>query len=101
MSEQENVRQLQLEHLKVQRQVSISFDGGAIRSGESFYTVHATTVNRKVMLLDGQDGTNESHTGAWIADLVLRVRFYLFSECLECLLTARLLRTWPKLGRNA
>jgi len=37
MSEQERVRQLQLNHLKTQRHISISFDGGALRSGESLY----------------------------------------------------------------
>ena len=76
MSEQERVRQLQLQHLKTQRHISISFDGGALRSGESFYTVHATTVARDVMLLEGQDGTSEAHTGVWIAELVLQVSHY-------------------------
>ncbi len=80
MSEQERVRQLQLEHLKAQRHISISFDGGALRSGESLYTVHATTVARDVMLLEGQDGTRESHTGVWIAGLVLQVSHHLFSN---------------------
>jgi len=79
MSEQERVRQLQLDHLKAQHHISISFDGGALRSGESLYTVHATTVARDVMLLEGQDGTRESHTGVWIAELVLRVSCHLFS----------------------
>ncbi|KIM38034.1 hypothetical protein M413DRAFT_76363 [Hebeloma cylindrosporum] len=72
MSEQERVRKLQLDHLRTQRHVSISFDGGALRNGESLYTVHATTVARDVMLLEGQDGTRESHTGVWIAELVMR-----------------------------
>ena len=76
MSEQERVRQLQIEHLKAQRHISISFDGGALRSGESLYTVHATTVARDVMLLEGQDGTRESHTGVWIAELVQRVSHF-------------------------
>lgn len=32
------------------------------------------------MLLEGQECTNVSHTGAWIAELVLRVRnFYHYS----------------------
>lgn len=80
MSEQERVRQLQVKHLKTQRHVSISFDGGALRSGESLYTVHATTIARDVMLLEGQDGTRASHTGVWISELVLRVSGYLFSK---------------------
>jgi hypothetical protein len=92
MSEQERVRQLQLEHLKAQRHISISFDGGALRSGESFYTVHATTVARDVMLLEGQDGTTESHTGVWISDLVLRVSLYLSSIPMIFFLIVGLLR---------
>lgn len=77
MTEQERVRELQIKHLKTQRHISISFDGGALRSGESLYTVHATTVARDVMLLEGQDGTRESHTGVWISELVLRVSYYI------------------------
>ena len=51
MSEQEHVHQLQLEHLKTQRHISISFDGGSLRSGKSFYTVHATTVAQDMISL--------------------------------------------------
>ncbi|KAG5633328.1 hypothetical protein H0H81_008678, partial [Sphagnurus paluster] len=72
MSEQENVRRKQIEFLHTCRNISISFDGGALRGGDSFYTVHATTPDDKVFLLEGQDGTGESHTGAWIADLIRR-----------------------------
>ena len=32
------------------------------------------------MLLEGQDGTRDSHTGVWIAELVLRVSRCLFSN---------------------
>ena len=53
-----------------------------MRSGESFYTVHATTVAQDMMLLEGQDGTSKSHIDVWISDLVLRVSRYpsLFSD---------------------
>ncbi|CAA7268960.1 unnamed protein product [Cyclocybe aegerita] len=40
----------------------LSFDGGLIRSGDSLYTVHATTEERRVMLIEGQECTNISHT---------------------------------------
>ena len=80
MSKQERVHQLQIKHLKAQQHISISFDGGALRSGESLYTVHATMVARDIMLLEGQDGTCDSHTGVWIAELVLRVSHCLFSN---------------------
>ena len=72
-SEQEFVREEQIAYLKTQKRLSISFDGGALRSGDSLYTVHATTEERKVILLEGQECTLVSHTGQWIAELVMRV----------------------------
>jgi len=78
MSEQECVCQLQIEYLKAQWHISISFDGGTLRSGKSLYMIHATTVTRDMMLLEGQDGTCESHTGIWIEELVLWVSYYPF-----------------------
>jgi len=72
-SEQENVRELQIIELKKHWHLSVSFDGGSIRLGESLYTVHATTPTHKVFLLEGQEGTAESHTGEWIANVVFRV----------------------------
>lgn len=77
MSEQERVRALQFEALRSERHITCSFDGGEIRSGEAFYTVHATTMKQKVILLDGREGTLESHTGEWIASYVLEVRSHL------------------------
>ncbi|KAJ3510647.1 hypothetical protein NLJ89_g4557 [Agrocybe chaxingu] len=73
MSEQEYVQKKQIELLKTKRNLSLSFDGGSIRSGESLYTVHITMEERCVMLIEGQECTNISHTGQWIADLVLSV----------------------------
>lgn len=75
--EQEFVRAEQITYLKTQKRLSISFDGGALRSGDSLYTVHATTEQRKVILLEGQECTLVSHTGQWIAELVMRVRLNL------------------------
>jgi len=77
MSEQEHVRKSQIAILETKNRLSLSFDGGSIRSGESLYTVHATTAEeRRAMLLEGQECTSVSHTGAWIAELVLRVRYH-------------------------
>ena len=85
MSEQEHVRGRQLAILKMKDRLSLSFDGGSIRSGEALYTVHATTPDkRRVMLLEGQECTNVSHTGAWIAELVLRVRKSTVGLCHAC-----------------
>lgn len=78
MSEQENVRELQVIELKTQHRLSLSLDGGALRSSEPVYTVHATTPARKVMLLEGQECGDVSHTGEWIADLVYRVQLFFY-----------------------
>ena len=72
-SEQENDRALQIDELEKHRHLSVSFDGDSIRSGESLCTLHATTPTHKVSVLEGQEGTAESHTGEWIANLVFRV----------------------------
>ncbi|RXW11937.1 hypothetical protein EST38_g13918 [Candolleomyces aberdarensis] len=70
-AEQSRVALLQYELLKKEQYISISFDGGSIKSGQSLYTVHATTQDRRVMLLEGQECTEISHTGIWIQGLVL------------------------------
>ena len=72
-SEQENVWALQIDELKKHQHLSVSFNRGSIRSGESLYTVHVTTPTHKVFLPEGQEGTGESHTGEWITNLVFRV----------------------------
>lgn len=73
LAEQEHIKKQQIDYLKTQYRISISFDGGTIKSGDSMYTVHATTENNHVILLEGQDCTGISHTGEMIADLVERV----------------------------
>jgi hypothetical protein len=71
--EAEHVRGLQLEELKSESFLSLSFNGGTLQSGKSVYTLHATTSSGRVVLLEGQDRTGVSHTGQWIADFILQV----------------------------
>ena len=78
LAEQEHIKKRQIDFLKTQYRISISFDGGTIKSGDSMYTVHATTEDNHVMLLEGQDCTGISHTGEMIADLVERVSQFKF-----------------------
>lgn len=80
-SEQARISQLQYDILKEEVNISISFDGGSVRSGESVYTVHATTADGRVLLLEGVECTNVSHTGEWIANMVMRVS-HCISYCL-------------------
>lgn len=78
LAEQEHIKKRQIDFLKTQHRISISFDGGTIKSGDSMYTVHATTEDDHVMLLEGQDCTGISHTGEMIADLVERASQFKF-----------------------
>ncbi|KAJ3520394.1 hypothetical protein NMY22_g12778 [Coprinellus aureogranulatus] len=72
-SEQARISEAQYDMLKKVKNVSISYDGGTVRNGQSLYTVHATTPSGRVMLLEVQECSDISHTGEWIATLVLRV----------------------------
>ncbi|KAF8060837.1 ribonuclease H-like domain-containing protein [Lyophyllum atratum] len=73
MSEQERVRALVIDYLQTQDHLTVTFDGGDTLGGDTFYTVHVTTPTRQVFLIEGQECTRESHTGEWIANLVMRV----------------------------
>lgn len=72
LSEQSNVCELQITFLKTCR-LSLSFDAGALCSGEAVILVHATTDTGIVVLLEGQECTTELHTGEYIATLVIQV----------------------------
>jgi hypothetical protein len=86
MGEQERVRKLQFEYLQNETHISFLYDGGSTRGGDSFYTVHATTQSRRVMLLEGWECMSESHTGEWIANMVLRVCCLTFRATCEYLI---------------
>ncbi|KAJ7434270.1 ribonuclease H-like domain-containing protein [Mycena galericulata] len=73
MSEQECVRALQIAYLQTQTRLSVSYDGGDLRSGEDFYTVHANTAEGRSFLLEGFECTTVSHTADWMSQMVLGV----------------------------
>ncbi|KAJ7818920.1 ribonuclease H-like domain-containing protein [Mycena leptocephala] len=73
MSEQERVRGLQIALLQRERRLTVSFDGGDLRSGEYFYTVHANTADGRSFLLEGIECTGVSHTAEWMANSVMEV----------------------------
>lgn len=73
MTEQEHVRGLQIAYLKTQMRLTVSFDGGDLRSGEYFYTVHANTAEGRSFLLEGLECTGVSHTAKWMADALMEV----------------------------
>lgn len=73
-SEASFVRKSQIEILKKEENLTLTFDGTTSRRQESFYTAHATTPARETYFLDGHEGTGEHHDTAWIMDKLLKVR---------------------------
>jgi hypothetical protein len=69
------VRDLQLNLLKLEENLTLTFDGTTIRKPASFYTAHATTPSRESYFLDGHEGSGEHHDTVWIMDKLLAVRY--------------------------
>ncbi len=67
------VRSKQIELLKAEEDLTLTFDGTTIHSNESFYTAHATTPSRQSFFLDGHEGSGESHNRTWITDNLMKV----------------------------
>lgn len=72
-SEQAYVKNKQMEYLKQQDDLTMSYDGGTSRGKEAFWTVHVSTKADEVFLVDGQEATSESHTAEWIKALAVKV----------------------------
>ncbi|KXN92085.1 hypothetical protein AN958_09788 [Leucoagaricus sp. SymC.cos] len=81
-SEAEQIKHIQLKELQAELFITISFDGGSLRSGKSLYTLHTTTSAGKVTFLEGKNGTGVSHTGNWITDFVLQVIDTIGQKCI-------------------
>lgn len=73
MSEQERVRGLQITFLQTQTRLTLSWDGGDVKSGEYFYTFHANNADGRSFLLEGLECTKVSHTAEWIAESAVQV----------------------------
>ncbi len=73
ISEAERIRQLQVDYLRTQENITVSCDGGTARNHDAYWTVHMSTMDRIVYLMETREATNVSHTGEWIVQLVLEV----------------------------
>ena len=71
------VRNSQINLLKKEENLTLTFDGTTIRRQESFYTAHATTPARETYFLNGHQGMGKHHNADWIMDKLLKV-------CLWC-----------------
>lgn len=90
--EAQRVRELQVAFLKTKRNLTITYDGGANRRRESYYTIHVMTPAEATVSVDGNNGchpflieaaagTGFSHTGQWIGKQMLRVSS--LAHCIE------------------
>ncbi|KAF5312309.1 hypothetical protein D9619_003512 [Psilocybe cf. subviscida] len=70
MSEQARVSELQIIEIKESDGGTVSWDGGALRSGESFYSIHFTTQDGRVYLLELRECADVRHTGAFLAEMI-------------------------------
>jgi hypothetical protein len=71
VGEAENIQQIQIAYLKKQNNITVSCDGGTTRGRDAFWTLHMSTEERKVYLMDVREATAESHTAVWIKSYVL------------------------------
>ena len=67
------VQSEQIELLKAEEDLTLTFDGTTIRINESFYTAHVTTPSWRSFFLDGHKGSGESHNRKWITDNLMKV----------------------------
>lgn len=71
VGEAESIQQIQIAYLKTQNNITVSCDGGTTRGRKAFWTLHMSTEDRKVYLMDVREATAESHTAVWIKSYVL------------------------------
>ena len=68
------VEALQLEHLWTCNDLTITFDGNTTKMPQSVYTVHVITPAHRVFLVEGDESSEESHTGEKIYEVLRKVR---------------------------
>ncbi|EUC60732.1 DUF659 family protein [Rhizoctonia solani AG-3 Rhs1AP] len=64
------IRGKQLDYLRTQFSLTLSFDGGSNRRSQSFYTVHVTTMDRQIFLLCADYAPRTSHNAQYIYKLL-------------------------------
>lgn len=63
-----------IQKLSKMKNLTISYDGGTTKAVESIYTIHVTAPgSRQAYLIEGSEKSGVSHTGAHIAELLLKV----------------------------
>jgi hypothetical protein len=62
IGEAESIHEIQLAYLKTQQNNTVSCDGGTTKGREAFWTLHMSTADRKVFLMDVREATAVSHS---------------------------------------
>ena len=76
------IHQKQIDLLKQEHNLTLTFDGTTIHKSQSFYTAHATTSSWSTYFVDGHEGTGEHHDKVWVMDKLLLVRLFNDLSCL-------------------
>lgn len=87
------VREQQLQYLRQESNLTLTFDGTTIRKPSSIYTVHATNSERRTFFLDGHIGGDERQNADWIETRIATVRFVANSLAHKSLMYGLLLDT--------
>jgi hypothetical protein len=69
-NEAAKIQQTTIKYLRTCRDLTITFDGGKMRSSNGLYSVHVTTAERRSFCLTLDDASRLSHTGEYIAELL-------------------------------
>lgn len=72
-NEAARIESLQLQHLRTCDDLTITFDGNTTKMPQSVYTVHVITPARRVFLVEGDESSEESHTGAKVHEVLRKV----------------------------
>jgi hypothetical protein len=65
------VCKLTLDYLNTQFDLTVSYDGATTKKPQSVYTISSTTADGHSFLIEGNEASDESHTGEHIARILL------------------------------
>lgn len=80
-AEASHIRKIQYTRLQQETNLSITYDGGTTRKPQSVYTVHITTIERKVYFIEGHEASRENHTAEHIKEFIYAVSMRCCTSC--------------------
>ncbi|CDO75074.1 hypothetical protein BN946_scf184703.g4 [Trametes cinnabarina] len=72
-AEAAKIRILQIEYLRNQTHLTLTYDGATTQKPQSVYTIHVTTQDRRVFFMDGAETSRDSHTAEKVKSILLEV----------------------------